>query len=69
MNIQVSWDNDEKTIIRFGHSKGCTWDDFAEANRIVEKMQAEVKHPIHIIANFEDGAFPPLGALDKFRHA
>ena len=69
MNIQVSWDNDEKTIIRFDYGKGWTWDDFSEANEIVQKMYAEVKHPVHIIANFEDGAFPPLGALEKFREA
>ena len=69
MNIQVSWDNDEKTIIRFDYSQGWTWEDFAEAGRLVEKMRAEVKHTVHTIANFEDGAFPPMGAMGKFRTA
>lgn len=69
MTIDISWDNDEKTIIRFDYRKGWTWDDFSEAGKIVQKMRAEVKHPAHIIANFENGAFPPLGALGKFRSA
>ena len=69
MSIQLSWDNDEKTIIRFDYGKGWTWDDFSEAGKLVQKMRAEVNHPVHIIANFEDGAFPPLGALGKFRTA
>lgn len=69
MNIDIFWDNDEKTIIRFDYKKGWTWEDFSEANTIVQRMNAEVNHTTHIIANFEDGAFPPMGALGKFKTA
>lgn len=69
MKIHVLWDNDEKTIIRYDYSKGWTWKDFAEADKIYQQMRAEVTHTVHIIANFEDGAFPPMGALGKFKSA
>lgn len=69
MNIQVGWDNDEKTVIRYDYGKGWTWDDFRNAVDTSNKMFAEVEHTVDLIANFEKGTAPPMGALGRFKYA
>ncbi len=67
MNIAISWDDEAHTIIRFDYHQGWTWDDFSEAARIVNEMVGG--RPYHLIANFDPGAFPPMGALGRFKTA
>lgn len=69
MNIDIEWDNDEKTIIRYDYGKNWTWDDFRNAVDTSNKMFAEVEHTVDLIANFEQGTAPPMGALGRFKYA
>ena len=69
MNIQVSWDNEDQTIIRYDYRPGWTWEDFYEADKISGEMIAGAVETVHLIAHFADGAFPPMGALGRFKTA
>ena len=69
MNIQVSWDNEDQTILRYDYRPGWTWEDFYEADKISHEMIANSVVTVHIIANFADGALPPMGALGRFKSA
>lgn len=69
MNIQVSWDNQDHKVIRYDYSRGWSWEDFRQAGKIALDMMNEASHTVHIIANFADGAFPPMGALGRFKTA
>jgi broad specificity phosphatase PhoE len=69
VSIQVVWDNDDHTIVRYDYSPGWTWDEFREAGKTTFEMMASVNHIVHVIANFADRAFPPMGALGRFKSA
>ena len=69
MNIEVMWDNEEKTIDRYDYGKNWTWEDFSAANKQYEEMLTGVTHPVDVIANFTGGTPPPMGALGRFKSA
>lgn len=71
MNIQLFWDDDDHTIIRSEYRPGWTWEEFHEASRQSLEMINEVRNEqtVHMIANFANGAFPPMGALANFKSA
>ncbi len=69
MSIQVVWDNEEHSVIRYDYNSGWTWDDFREAGKVTTDMIKTVDHPVHVIASFADRAFPPMGALGRFKSA
>ncbi len=63
------WDNDDHTVVRYDYNVGWTWDDFREAGKTALEMMSTVNHTVHVIANFADRAFPPMGALGRFKSA
>jgi hypothetical protein len=69
MGIEVTWDNDEKTIIHYYYGKNWSWEDFRQAGEISNAMAVEVHHTVDIIADFLDGSPPPIGALGRFKNA
>ncbi len=69
MSIQVFWDNEDHTIIRYEYSPGWTWEDFREAGKIALEMMGQTGQTVHVIANFADNAFPPIGAMGRFKTA
>ncbi len=69
MGIEVLWDNEEKTIIRYDYGKDWSWDDFWTAVETSNAMVRTVSHTVDFIANFEGGTPPPLGAFSKFKRA
>lgn len=48
--IQVSWDNDTKTIIRYDFDYGWTWAELDAANEMLHEMLRSVHHDICAIA-------------------
>jgi hypothetical protein len=69
MSIEVTWDNEEKTIAHYDYGKDWTWEDFAAANKSYNEMLAGVDHPVDVIADFTGGTSPPMGALGRFKAA
>ncbi len=69
MNIEVSWDNDEKTIIRFAYGNNWTWEDYRAASETSRQMMRSVDQTVDLIADYSNGSPPPLDALMKYRRA
>jgi hypothetical protein len=69
--IQVVWDNDEKTILRWDFQGVWTWEDGHEATHLALEMRASIiEYPcVPSILNLERSANVPIGALPHARTA
>jgi hypothetical protein len=69
--IQVLWDNDEKTIVRWEFKGAWTWEDwYASANRALELRKTVIDHPVvPAIFNLKSSGTVPMGALPHARAA
>ena len=67
MNIKVSWDNEEKTVIRYDFEGPWTWDEFRIAAEEVFAMTRSVEHQVDTISNFFPGVMLPPNAMFQFR--
>lgn len=67
MNIKVSWDNDDKTVIRYDFEGPWTWDDFRIAAEEAFAMTRSVEHTVDTISNFFPGVLLPANAMFQFR--
>ena len=63
------WDNEDHSAIRYDYHAGWSWEDFREAGKTALEMMATTSHTVHVIANFADRAFPPMGAIGRFKTA
>lgn len=69
MNVTVSWDNPEKTIIRYDFEPTWTWPEFYQAVANAFAMTRSVGHTVDSISNFKPNAALPPNALFQFRRA
>jgi hypothetical protein len=69
MSVNVSWDNDDKTIIRYDFDGQWTWNDFNAATVDAFAMTRSVDHRVDSISYFNKGAALPPNALFQFRRA
>jgi hypothetical protein len=67
MNIKVSWDNEDKTIIRYDFEGTWTWADFRTAAEEAFAMTRSVEHTVDTISNFYPGVMLPPNAMFQFR--
>jgi hypothetical protein len=69
--IQVLWDNDEKTIIRWDFKGAWTWEDwYTSVNHALELRATVIEHPIvPAIFNLKSSGTVPMGALPHARSA
>jgi hypothetical protein len=69
--IQVLWDNDAKTIIRWDFKGAWTWEDwYMSANRALELRDTVIEHPVvPAIFNLKSSGPVPMGALPHARAA
>jgi hypothetical protein len=58
MRIQVMWDDDDKTIIRFQVEPHWTWDEFVAAQQVAYELADTVRHKVGIIIP-EAATLPP----------
>ena len=61
MQLQVEWDNPEKTIIRITYTEKWTWSDFYEANTVAVEMMKNEDHTVHFLADFRQSRSLPIG--------
>lgn len=68
MGVWVTWDNPEKTILRYIYEETWTWDEWGTAVEDARTMMQSVDHKVFLIV---DAACRdvPKGALSRFRHA
>lgn len=69
MSVNVSWDNDDKTALRYDFKARWTWEEFDAATVQAFAMTGSVSHTVDSISNFETGAALPPNALFQFRRA
>jgi hypothetical protein len=69
MKINVSWDNDAKTILHYKFAAGWSWNDLREIFNEGYQMLSTVDHPVDVIMDFTEAAmFAPSGAIGQARH-
>ena len=69
MNITVTWDNDEKTILRYNYGKSWNWNDFNQAAKEAYEMLDLVTHTVSIIMDFQNAQLIPQGAITNVQRA
>jgi hypothetical protein len=68
MAVQVCWDDDQKTIVRYDFDARWTWDDFYEAYYQAIDMQASVTHRVDAIFDMQQTRRLPDNALLHLRN-
>src|SRR5258708_3010123 len=63
MPVQVSWDDDAQTIIRWDYAGKWAWTEVSSAFERVNQMMHSVQHPVSIIHDLTQSAGLPGGAL------
>ena len=60
MGVQVSWGNDDKTIVHYHFDNNWTWDEFFPAKAQAYAMIEAVNHKVGVILETQhDGVIPP----------
>ena len=62
MPIAVSWDNPEKTILRYDYQGRWTWDEYFKINEEGVSLIASVAHRVDTISNMKPGMMPVSGS-------
>jgi hypothetical protein len=62
MPLHISWDNDEKTIIRCEGEGKWTWDDYHDALNQVMDMAKTVSNRVDLIIVQKPGSITPRGS-------
>lgn len=69
MNIDVKWDNEAKTIIRYVYKNGWNWDDYFAAIKAAADLEDTVDHKVDVIMDFHDANMIPQGAVTQVQRA
>ena len=68
MGVEVVWENEEKTVLRFIYLKGWTWDDVYTGGKQAREMMDSVSHPVVSIIDYQAGGILPSGVPVHFRN-
>lgn len=69
MNIELVWDNDGKTILRYIYGRNWTWADFNTAAKDAYNLLDTVDHKVSIIMDFQNANIIPQGAITQVQRA
>lgn len=69
MNIDVMWDNETKTIIRYLFKNGWNWDDYFAAIKAAGELLDTVDHKVDIVMDFHSANMIPQGAITQVQRA
>lgn len=67
MPVDISWDNAEKTTLRYDLEGNWTWEEFFPAMEQGVILRAEVTHTVNIIVNLEKSLRIPNNALTHLK--
>jgi hypothetical protein len=67
MGIEVSWDNDSKTILRYVYSGRWTWGDLDKVRDQAATLEASVPHRVDVIVDVENSSLLPSGTISRAR--
>ncbi len=66
-NIEINWDNDDKTVMRYTYQGQWTWQEFYGVMEQSHQMMDTVDHPVDILVDMRASAQIPQGAVTQFR--
>jgi hypothetical protein len=52
-SVEIRWDNEEKTILRYVFIGDWTWDDYLGCLNEGRKMMAEIEHPVCVLNDMQ----------------
>jgi hypothetical protein len=59
-SVEIKWDNEEKTILRYNFSGDWTWDEYLERLNEGRSMMADINHPVCVLNDMQKmGKLPP----------
>jgi hypothetical protein len=67
MSINVQWDNEQHTLLRWDFIGVWNWDDFLAAQKESNDLITSVPHKVDIISNVSQSHHLPPGAIGRFR--
>jgi hypothetical protein len=67
MTINVQWDNEEHTLLRWDFMESWGWDDFLAAQKASNDLITSVPQTVHIIGDVSRTHASPAGAIARFR--
>ncbi|HSS95563.1 MAG TPA: hypothetical protein VLK33_00955 [Terriglobales bacterium] len=67
MSINVQWDNEEHTLVRWDFIGMWDWNDFLAAQKTSNDLISSVPHTVDIIGDVSRSPHVPPGAMARFR--
>jgi len=67
MGIDVIWDNEAKTIIRYVYDGRWTWEDFDKARALAVQLEDTVPHQVDAIVDVQKSSVLPTGTITRAR--
>ena len=68
MSIQVAWDSDDYTVLRYIFYGWWSWQDLDDAVAIAEPMIRSVPHPVHVLIDLRESCdVPNLDTMEDTR--
>ncbi len=67
MSINVQWDNEEHTLVRWDFIGTWDWNDFLAAQKASNELISSVPHRVDIIGDVSGSHQIPPGAIARFR--
>jgi hypothetical protein len=59
-SVEIKWDNEQKTILRYVFIGDWTWDEYLERLNEGRTMMAEIDHPVCVLNDMQKmGKLPP----------
>ncbi len=69
MGVELSWYNDEETILLFRFQSPWKWDEFFAADTESDRLVADKNYLVDTIFDFTEASTVPRQALSNFIHA
>jgi len=66
MSIEIQWENEEKTIIRWIFSGDFTWEDYDEGDKKLASMIADIDHNFATIFDLSQMTTLPRYAVSQY---
>ena len=65
MGIEVSWDNEAKTIVKYVYEGRWTLQDFDNAREQAAKLEETVPHRVDVIVDVRNSSLVPTGTISR----
>jgi hypothetical protein len=66
MPVQISWFNDEKTVVVYKFLGKWTWTDYHNAIREAYELVKDLSYTVNMVLDFEQSTVLPSNALSNF---